>query len=71
MTDRVVIMVENGVATYVCDEGIEVVIIDLDSLNEGILITVDSLFEDLIPEEILDKIELDNPDEEESSDEEE
>ena len=51
MTKRIVIIVSGGVAAWICDQGVDVMLIDTDNLDQG-----DELFDsdikqfnDLIP----------------------
>jgi hypothetical protein len=57
MTKRIVIIVSGGVADWICDQGVDVMLIDTDNLDQG-----DELFDsdikqfnDLIPEWIKDQ----------------
>ena len=57
---RIVIIVEGGVADYTCDDGVDVLILDIDNIREGDGLTISELegFEDLVPDWVADYIEV-------------
>lgn len=57
MNSRIVIIVSGGIADWVSDKGIDVMLIDTDNLDAGDTLDKDDIedFDDLIPEWIKDK----------------
>ena len=57
---RIVIIVEGDVADYTCDDGVDVLILDIDNIREGDGLTTSELegFEDLVPDWVADYIEV-------------
>jgi hypothetical protein len=57
----IVITVEGGVADYICDDGINVLLLDIDNIREGDGLTYDDIegFDDVLPDWVADYIEED------------
>ena len=57
MNKRIVIIVSGGIADWVSDKGVDVMLIDTDNLDAGDTLDQDDIedFNDLIPEWIKDK----------------
>lgn len=55
--NRVVVIIQGGVADYVADDGVEVLFIDTDNLDDGDELTSDDIkgFEDIVPKWIKDE----------------
>jgi hypothetical protein len=51
MTKRIVIIVSGGVADWICDQGVDVMLIDTDNLDQGDELCDSDIkqFNDLIP----------------------